>query len=149
MKLDEIYKMKLTVRWAITLTGITLVGITVTAPTIQHLLGYPMGESLYDLVDPICHQYPSRSLWLFGRPLALCSRCTMGYAGLSFVIPLSFVCSLNRKHWYLIGLTGFLVSIFEPVLAGLPLYESSNLTRTLFGFIGGFSLSSLTIAITS
>lgn len=131
------------------MVGVTLVGVAVTAPTIQHLLGYPMGESLYDLVDPICHQYPSRSLWLFDRPSALCFRCTMGYAGLSLVAPLSFIRGIRKKSWYLLGFFGLIISITEPLLVGVSVYESSNLTRIIFGLLGGISLSSLTIAVTS
>ncbi len=38
---------------------------------------------VHDAFDPLCHQDPARSAWLFGAPLAVCWRCLGVYAGVA------------------------------------------------------------------
>lgn len=40
-----------------------------------------LARVVYVAFQPACHQRPERSFWLFGAPLAVCSRCTAIYAG--------------------------------------------------------------------
>jgi len=35
----------------------------------------PISESFYGLLKPLCHQWPTRCIWVFGSNTALCSRC--------------------------------------------------------------------------
>jgi uncharacterized membrane protein len=40
-----------------------------------------VGNALYGLLSPVCHQIEGRSLAAFGLPLGVCARCTAVYFG--------------------------------------------------------------------
>ena len=44
------------------------------APYLE-LLRLPVSQSFYGILKPLCHQVPTRCLWIFGSNTALCSRC--------------------------------------------------------------------------
>jgi uncharacterized membrane protein len=58
-----------------------LLWTTVAAPWLA-THGFPVaGASLYLGFAKACHQMPDRSFWVFGAPMAVCSRCAALYAG--------------------------------------------------------------------
>jgi len=122
-----------------TLIAVIYLGIVIlasSAPVIQEINGYPAGESIYAAFSPVCHQYPTRSLWWFERPWALCARCSSAY----FAIALSAVfLSVRQPYWrrVLIGLTLIALAAIDPVLQLLGLYESTNVLRLFTGILGG------------
>lgn len=110
--------------------------LAVFAPIIQEVKGYPAGESIYALFRPICHQYPTRSLWIFDRPWALCTRCSFGYLG----IAIASIFLKLKASYRIRALLGFLllaVVAIDPLFQLLTLYESTNILRILTGLIGG------------
>lgn len=124
------------------MTGIFFIILSIlafSAPVIQTSFGVPSGENIYSGLSPICHQYPTRSLWILNRPFALCSRCFSGYLGLG--IGLIFI---NPRKNYLKRLTTGLFLMLPGVVDGLlqlmTLYESTNMVRTITGFMGGFGI---------
>jgi uncharacterized membrane protein len=116
------------------------------APVIQHVLGFPHGEGIYNGLDPICHQYPTRSLWLFGRPLGLCTRCLSGYLGVLLAV-LFWRNSMPLRKRALIGVPVFAVSVIEPLFQFLTSYQSSNATRFVLGAAGGIALCLLLLPV--
>jgi len=44
------------------------------APYLESLR-LPISQSFYGILKPLCHQWPTRCLWIFGSNTALCSRC--------------------------------------------------------------------------
>ena len=107
------------------------------APVIQNLKGYPAGEEIYTLFSPICHQYPTRSFWIFDRPWALCARCSTAYLGIAIAALISKV----RFSFFKRAIIGFSLICFvaiDPILQLLGFYESNNLVRLITGLIGGF-----------
>jgi len=44
------------------------------APYLESLR-LPVSQSFYGILKPLCHQWPTRCLWIFGSNTALCSRC--------------------------------------------------------------------------
>jgi uncharacterized membrane protein len=113
-----------------------LVLLAIYAPVIQHLAGYPAGENVYAFLSPICHQYPTRSFWIFDRPWALCARCSSAYFGLAIAaIAIRVRQSYFRRATF--GLTLVAIAAVDPVLQLLGFYESTNVTRLLAGLVGG------------
>ncbi len=116
--------------------GAGLVAMAVGAPVMQHMLGFPHGESFYALLDPICHQYPTRSLWVFDRPFALCARCTTGYLGLAIASAWSIRPSARRSLIW-IAVAAFVIAIVEPIVHPRIVDDVSIASRLVFGLIGG------------
>lgn len=116
--------------------GTGLVVVAVGAPVLQHLMGFPYGESWYALVDPICHQFPTRSLWVFERPFALCARCTAGYFGLAVASVWSLRPSARRTLIW-ISVAAFIVAIAEPIVHPRMVDDVSKASRLFFGLLGG------------
>ncbi len=125
------------------------IGVSLTAATLpfyQTLFGYPHGEGGYAIFSHICHQFPTRSFWITGRPFALCGRCTGGYLGvgigpLLFVVPHIKVFSkwlFSRR--FLLGGTLLGVAILDPLLEINGLYSSYTSLRFFSGLIGGLGL---------
>ena len=130
-------------RWSIAVVSLFLAAAAAGAPIQQHLLGYPAGEQIYAFLSPICHQYPTRSLWIVGRPFALCARCTLGYAGTALGIGLLSLWQHRRPlpRWtYVAGGVGLFIGIGEPLLRPFLGWETTVGLRALFGLIGGTSL---------
>ena len=124
------------VRFLLAVLGVGLVSVSAGAPVFQHLMGFPHGESWYALVDPICHQYPTRSLWLFDRPFALCARCTAGYFGLA-VSSAWPVRRSTRQPLLWVAAAAFTVAIIEPIVHPRMVDDVSKASRLFFGLLGG------------
>ena len=66
------------------LAGTLLWCAMIVLPTLAPFIGAAgswLARLVYGCCTHICHQYDSRSLHLFGHPLAVCGRCTGIYAG--------------------------------------------------------------------
>jgi uncharacterized membrane protein len=100
-----------------------------------------VGDLLYALFGPICHQIDARSFHVLGAPLAVCSRCSSVYFGFLFGVllyPLVFGPGryVQRGRWVLaLALAPMLVDVFVDVLG---VHESTMFTRAITG--GWFGL---------
>lgn len=119
--------------------GAVLVGMAAGAPLMQHLMGYPHGETLYALLDPICHQYPTRSLWVFDRPFALCARCTTGYLGLAIAAAWP-IRPAARRTLIWVAVAAFVIAIVEPIVHPRIVDDVPFASRLLFGLMGGSAI---------
>lgn len=122
---------------------IVLVFTAFSAPAVQTLIGYPAGEREYALLSKICHQYPTRCIWILHRPMALCARCLFGYlgllAGMALIIgSTSFTLSWKRAVF---GILLLLIAIIDPLIQLLTGYESSNFVRAVTGLFGGLAIT--------
>jgi len=118
---------------------ISIALLSLAAPTMQTFFGFPYGEKIYSFLSPICHQYPTRSLWILERPFALCSRCFAGYLGIALTAVLVFSMQKYIKR-LTIGVICLIPGIFDGLLQLFTEYESSNLARFLTGILGGFGI---------
>ena len=118
---------------------LSLATLSFLAPIIQSAIGYPGGENIYSGLSNICHQYPTRSLWITNRPFALCSRCFGGYLGIS--LALLFVNStVNYSRRIALGIILALPGIVDGGIQLITTYESTNIIRFISGFLGGLGL---------
>ena len=117
----------------------------ILAPVGNSVVGHPNGEWFYKALSPICHQFPTRSFWLFEHPMALCARCTGGYFGvaLGFLL-LIWGRDQFRSELFILSVAGFSLSVLEAYL----LISEGNVWRFFSGFVGGISfICFLTICI--
>jgi uncharacterized membrane protein len=72
---------RIRVVYFLTLAGILLwLGLIFLAPYLKSQ-GSGLNSFVYLIFEPICHQIPARSFFLFGHPLAVCGRCLGIYFG--------------------------------------------------------------------
>lgn len=103
------------------------------------MLGYPKGEWVYRVLSDICHQYPTRSLWLFGRPMALCARCFFAYVGI-FAASIYFAFFVKRVRFLyllLVGLVMIAPALTDGIVQLYTVYISTNFVRSITGFSAG------------
>jgi uncharacterized membrane protein len=117
--------------------ALIVLAAAVAAPSGNGLLGYPSGERFYSLLSEICHQFPTRSFWLFDHPLAICARCTGGYLG----ITAGFVAVLLSKgptgrNYLVMGAALFVTAVLEAYIG----FSDGNIWRAISGFAGGYGL---------
>jgi uncharacterized membrane protein len=122
--------------------------LALAAPIIQSHFEYPNGENIYFFLSPVCHQYPTRSLWILERPFALCARCFSGYLGLGLAL-LFFRINHNYLKRLLIGLLFLMPGVFDGLIQLLTNYESNNFFRVITGFIGGVGVHFIAYPIKS
>ncbi len=123
--------------------GVTLlagmaVAVIVAAPWLR-AHGHDLAAWVtYDAFHQICHQIPARSFFLWGQPLAVCSRCSAivsgGLAGLLLVpILRSLRAPLPKRRWLAISVLACAVDVVRD-WAGLP---NSFVSRTITGSVVG------------
>lgn len=113
--------------------------LAISAPVIQTTFGYPNGEGFYSFLSPICHQYPTRSLWVLNRPFALCSRCFSGYLGLSIGF-LFFHSQIRYLKRFFFGIGLLIPGVLDGLIQLWTTYESTNIIRFFTGLSGGLGV---------
>jgi uncharacterized membrane protein len=100
-----------------------------------------MGELVYSVFRPVCHQIDERSLMLFGEPLAVCARCSAIY--FAFFVGTLLYPAVRRIDNPVMPPRWLLVVAMLPMLADvipgmIGIHEVSILTRVITG--GTFGL---------
>lgn len=97
---------------------------------------YPISKLFY---SHICHQNENKIIYLYGRPLLVCARCTGIYIGVLAASTFLFFISLKKlKIKYL-----FISAL--PVLADVVLVQSGITAYSKYiAFITGFIFGSIT-----
>ena len=113
--------------------------ISVLAPIFEEYYFYSVSNYFYNALSNICHQYPTRSLWIMNRPMGLCSRCFAIYA--SFSISLIFLPLLKNRKYIVLLCFLFLPLIVDGVLQYYNIKESDNVSRVLSGVLFGIASS--------
>jgi uncharacterized membrane protein len=117
--------------------ALIVLAAAVAAPLGNGLLGYPSGERFYAFLSDICHQFPTRSFWLFDHPLAICARCTGGYLGITAgVLAVMLTKGPTGRNHLAMGAALFVAAVLEAYI-GL---SDGNIWRAISGFVGGYGL---------
>lgn len=103
---------------------------------------------IYEFGDRWCHQISSRSFSLNGNQLPICIRCVGIFAGIPLGILFSLITktktgqALVKEVIILIGI-GILPIVIDGGGQLIGFWESSSLSRTVTGFMGGITISYL------
>jgi len=126
--------------------AISIIIIWITAIFLAPYLrnrAWPGYIFIYSLFSPICHQNPARSFFIFGYPLAVCSRCLgiyIGFLGGVIIYPLFrgfSSLSLPRTKYFL----ALSLPIGVDTLGNFfRLWSTSNWPRFVLGFVWGIIL---------
>lgn len=99
-------------------------------------LKYHASRLTYTLGDVICHQRASRSLFINGNQMPVCSRCFAIF--LSFGLSLLLLSFIKLKLPPYVYLATLLPLFVDGTLQLLTTYESTNLVRIVSGCLAGF-----------
>lgn len=124
---------------------LSIIGILIWIAVI-FLAPYLKSESMpgsiiaYALFSPVCHQLPSRSFFLFGYPLAVCSRCLGIYfgflAGMALYPFLKGFSSLSLPKNRTFLLLSFPI-VLDTIGNFFHIWSTSNWIRFATGFLWG------------
>lgn len=125
-----------------TILFIYLAILSVIAPICEEHYIYSISDYSYHTLSKICHQYPTRCLWIMNRPMGLCSRCFAIYVSFA----LSLVCFLSLKVNR--NILPLLFICLLPLLCdGITQYynirESNNILRVVSGIFFGIGASGI------
>ena len=128
------------ITYLLILAGATLWCAGILAAPLSTSMGGTLagvGNLIYQVYQPICHQLPERSYFLSGFPCGVCSRCSAIYlAFLLGTLLYPFVRGLDNPllppRWVLI--IAVLPMLVDATWIGPSLYEVTLFTR---GFTGG------------
>ncbi len=110
------------------------------APLLLHLEQPWLSKLVYGFYGFFCHQEPSRSFFLFGNQVAICSRCLSFYSSVLFF---GLWVSLRRSKPLNLKTAGLLISpaVADVLLQVLGIKESTNLIRVTTGGLLGLAVS--------
>lgn len=128
----------------------SMVALALAAPLLEYLRN-PFAGSIYSYFSLSCHQIPSRSFWILGSNMGICSRCFSIYLSysLTFIIFLTARNSFHRlfafnSHVYCILSLLFVAPLLiDGGLATFTSYISTNALRSATGVMGGAGLACL------
>jgi len=116
-----------------------LATLSLVAPIAEEYGLYALSHHCYTTLSHICHQYPTRCLWVVNRPMGLCSRCFSVYA--SFSLSLLFLPQLQNKRGVGLSCLLFLPLTVDALLQYWGIRESVNLLRVISGISFGVGAS--------
>jgi len=122
------------------LTGVAVwCGLIVLAPIVASR-GYSFSSGLiYFLFSRVCHQMASRSFFIFGHQLAVCSRCTGIYFGF-FASTLFFFLLIKIRKVPDLSYRVLIFAVLALLVdftAGFTVLGNTKLSRFLTGFLTG------------
>ncbi|MDR8393082.1 DUF2085 domain-containing protein [Aliifodinibius sp. S!AR15-10] len=111
--------------------------------------GFWIGDWQHKMFRTLCHQDPSRSFWINGKPMAVCARCYGIYAGFSlFWLSIPLLGKINSdffRYTKKMLLVAILLNIVDVVGNLLGFWQNSSISRSILGAIIG-STAVLTLA---
>lgn len=96
------------------------------------------------LFQSVCHQDPTRSLYLYGAPMAVNSRCFGIFAGILIgwlIIPLLSAINFKNKQGLVVLLFAVMLQILDYSGNLMGYWENTNLSRVLLGGFLGVAVS--------
>lgn len=96
-----------------------------------------LGTAIYFLADPVCHQLPERSLFVYELPMAVCARCFAIYLGGFFIFVWAWIRQSYNQWPKWVYFVATLLFIIERIMEHLSFYNNLFVLRVLSGFILG------------
>ncbi len=97
----------------------------------------PISKAVYTFGDWECHQHASRSYFLNGNQMPVCSRCTGIFLSISVFALIFVFFRIKMPFWVIIALIVPLA--LDGGIQMISSYESTNITRLITGILAGFA----------
>ena len=120
---------------------------SIAAPVLESLR-IPQANIIYYCLKYLCHQIPSRCLWICGSNAGLCSRCFGMYLSFSICMTLAFFRIFNcSKKAVVLGVFLIFPLLTDGAIATATHYTSNNLLRIVTGILFGFGSGLLVLSL--
>ncbi len=93
----------------------------------------------YSFLRNLCHQLPSRCLWIFGSNMGLCSRCFGIYSGLFLIGVILSNKNIIKINWK-IAVVLIVPMLTDSITQALGIRLSNNLLRFISGSLAGIGV---------
>jgi len=90
----------------------------------------------------LCHQNPSRSFWINGQPMAVCSRCLGIYTGFALcwlLLPVLSIFTAEKKLIQKVALGIIFINIIDVVGNLFGFWQNTLVSRLVLGWLMGWS----------
>jgi len=115
-----------------------ILSVSIIAPLLEYLR-LEVSKKFYEIPHLICNQLPTRCLFIYTSPMALCARCFFIYLGL-FISGLVLIKNKINKIYWKTGLILSLPCIVDGGIQYLGFRLSKNGLRSLTGGLAGIGL---------
>jgi len=142
------YLMRLVIISPLFVILLFLITISVLSPYFETRLMVKEFEFVSFFLKKICHQYPSRSFYIFGSNMGLCARCFTTYLTLTFYCILFsfFDLELRFKSKLIISISLIIPLFIDGITQYYGLRYSNNFLRFITGVLAGSGLSIIFIS---
>jgi uncharacterized membrane protein len=93
----------------------------------------------YSFLRNLCHQLPSRCIWIFGSNMGLCSRCFGIYSGLFLIGVIFSIKKIMKINWKIAALL-IIPMLADSITQALGIKLSNNLLRFVSGSLAGIGV---------
>ena len=112
--------------------------ISILAPILE-FKRLEISRNLYEILHNICHQVPTRCLWIFTSPMALCARCFTIYLAL-FITGIFLVKQKTNRIHLKVGVLLLIPCVIGGSTQYLGLRLSNNTLRCVTGTLAGIGI---------
>lgn len=112
--------------------------ISIVAPLLEYQR-LEVSRNFYEIIHKICNQLPTRCLFIFTSPMALCARCFFVYLAMLVVGILMIVFKKALFNWK-VGLLLMIPCIIDGSTQYLGQRLSNNALRSVTGALGGIGM---------
>ena len=124
------------------LLPIILFGLILFLSLLEPYLEYKrcvFATGIFKTLHYICHQAPSRSIWIGNYTLGICSRCFALYLSLLITGIVIYRNSYNKILWF-IGILLIIPMVIDGLMQWFELGKSNNIIRLFTGILGGIGV---------
>lgn len=116
----------------------TILTLSIIAPLLEYLR-LEVSRNLYGMLHLICNQLPTRCLFIYTSPMAICSRCFFLYLAM-FITGLVLIKYGNKHVHWKIGLILMIPCIIDGSSQYLGFRLSNNTLRSITGALAGLGI---------
>ena len=142
------YRLRFLVVSPILIFMLVILVSAILAPYFETNLMTKQYQLVYPTLGKICHQFPTRSLYIFGSNMGLCARCFAIYSIL--ILSSIFLIYFDTKLLWSYRCVVAIALIIPLLVDGLTQYynirESNNYIRVITGVLAGLGISLVLIS---
>lgn len=115
-----------------------IIFLSILEPYLEYKM-YPFAENIFKTLHYICHQAPSKSIWINNYTIAICARCFAIYAALLISGIIIYYKNYLKVKWS-IGILLIIPILIDGLLQWFELRTGNKILSILTGSLAGVGL---------